>query len=198
MDCSPHVWHTYILEYIDCRMHNLHNVSKPITYRDCTPKYVVRFGSKNIHHNNNTYLKNIGLKLTFKYVWPNHLLKNNKGCAHVKTTNTKWQLQKQQHNNHNYEWLYSMFANHHVCVVLWSRIHDIGSWNCPKIMHKSKYAQILVCVLKIYSFKRKINLHIQHLLLFLEIKRCDYELWKWMWPQFGFAIHLILTACWIS
>ena len=48
--------------------------------------------------------------------------------------------QKQQHNNHNFKRLYSMFVNHHICVDLWSSVHHIDSWNCPKFMHKSKYA----------------------------------------------------------
>ena len=46
--------------------------------------------------------------------------------------------QKQQHNNHNFKHLYSMFVNHHICVVLWSSVLHIGSWNHPKSMHKPK------------------------------------------------------------
>jgi hypothetical protein len=34
----------------------------------------------------------------------------------------------------------STFANHHICVDLQSSVHHIDSWNCPKIMHKSKHA----------------------------------------------------------
>jgi hypothetical protein len=52
------------------------------------------------------------MELTFKYIWTNHLLKNNKECVHL------WgQKIQRQHNNHNFECLYSMFANHHICVV---------------------------------------------------------------------------------
>ena len=32
-----------------------------------------------------------------------------------------------------------MFANHHICVVLRSTIHDIGGSIYPNLMHKSKY-----------------------------------------------------------
>ena len=54
---------------------------------------------------------------------------------HSTTTTTK----KQQHNNCTFECLYSMFANHHICVVLGSNVHQIGGWSCPKFMHKFKY-----------------------------------------------------------
>ena len=38
----------------------------------------------------------------------------------------------------------SMFANHHICIVLRSSVHHISGWNCPQFMHKSKYTYILV------------------------------------------------------
>ena len=46
--------------------------------------------------------------------------------------NIKRQHQKQQHNNHNFEYSYSMFANHHICVVVQSSVRHIGDWNRPK------------------------------------------------------------------
>ena len=39
--------------------------------------------------------------------------------------------------------LYSMFSNHHICVVLWSHVRHIGGRNCPKWIHKSKYTSFL-------------------------------------------------------
>jgi hypothetical protein len=61
------------------------------------------------------------MELTFKYIWTNHLLKNNKECVHL------WgQKIQRQHNNHNFECLYSMFANHHICVVLQPSVCLIG------------------------------------------------------------------------
>ena len=57
------------------------------------------------------------LKLTFKYIWTNHLSKNNKGCALVGAKTSKKQPERQQHNNQNFECLYSMFDIHHICVV---------------------------------------------------------------------------------
>jgi len=58
--------------------------------------------------------------------------KNNKGLCTCGDKNIKRWQQKQQHNNHNFKCLYSMFANHHICVVLWSSVHHIGDWNSPK------------------------------------------------------------------
>jgi hypothetical protein len=49
------------------------------------------------------------------------------------------QQQKQRYNNHDFEYLYSMFTNHHICVVLQSSVHQIGAWKYPKSMHESKY-----------------------------------------------------------
>ena len=46
--------------------------------------------------------------------------KNNKGCALVGTRSAKRKQQRQQHNNHNFECLHSMFANQHIHVVLLS------------------------------------------------------------------------------
>ena len=41
--------------------------------------------------------------------------------------NIKRQEQKQQHNNHNFECLYSMFTNHgNICVVLRSSVRLSG------------------------------------------------------------------------
>ena len=40
-------------------------------------------------------------------------------------------ITKQQQNNHNFECLYFMFANHHMCVVLRSNVRHIDGWNCP-------------------------------------------------------------------
>ena len=47
--------------------------------------------------------------------------------------NIERQQQKQQHNNHNFECLYSMFANHHICVVLQSSVRHIGEFELSKI-----------------------------------------------------------------
>ena len=56
--------------------------------------------------------------------------------------NIKGQQQKHQQKNRNFECQNSMFANHHICVGLRSSLHHIGSWICPKFMHKSKYLHI--------------------------------------------------------
>ena len=40
--------------------------------------------------------------------------------------NIKWQEQNQQHYNHDFEYLYFMFVNHQICVVLWSSVRHIG------------------------------------------------------------------------
>ena len=47
-----------------------------------------------------------------------------------------------------------MFGNHHVCVVLRFSVRHIGSWNCPKLMHKFKYIYILI-----YGIKMMIGVH---------------------------------------
>lgn len=48
---------------------------------------------------------------------------------------------KQQHNsNHDFKFLYSTFANSHICGVLQSSVHHSGAWKCPKLMHKSRYS----------------------------------------------------------
>lgn len=47
-------------------------------------------------------------------------------------------------NNHHFEYLKLIFANHHIFVFLRSNVHLIGGWDCPKLMHKSKYTWILV------------------------------------------------------
>ena len=52
--------------------------------------------------------------------------------------NMKRQQWKKQQNKHNFKRLYFMFVNRHICVVLQSSVHKIGSWNHPKIIHKSK------------------------------------------------------------
>jgi hypothetical protein len=46
------------------------------------------------------------------------------------------------HKNHNFECLYFMFVNHHICVVLRSTICHMDGWNCPKFVHNSKYTYI--------------------------------------------------------
>ena len=74
-------------------------------------------------------------------MWINHLLKSNKRCAFVGTKN---QMIIAKMLNDNFEYLYPMFTNHPICVVLQSSVCHIGGWNCPKFMHKSKYAYILV------------------------------------------------------
>ena len=51
--------------------------------------------------------------------------------------------QKQQHNNHNFECLYSMLTNLQICVVVRCSVRHIGGWNCPEFMHKSKYNETL-------------------------------------------------------
>ena len=53
--------------------------------------------------------------------------------------NIKREQHKQQHNDHNFKYLYFTFANHHVGVVLQSSVCHIGGQNCPKALHKSKY-----------------------------------------------------------
>jgi hypothetical protein len=57
-------------------------------------------------------------KQTTKYIWTNHLFKNNEGCALVG-------IKISNDNNQNLECLYSMFANHHICVVLQSSVRHI-------------------------------------------------------------------------
>ena len=71
-----------------------------------------------------------------KTIWEVHLW----GLKHHMTTTTTIQ----QHNNHDFKCLYFMFANHHICVILQSSVHHIGSWNCPKFELKSKCTEILV------------------------------------------------------
>jgi hypothetical protein len=51
--------------------------------------------------------------------------KNDKGCALV-GTKTSNDNNKATTNNHNFERLYFMFANHHICVVLRSSVRHIG------------------------------------------------------------------------
>jgi hypothetical protein len=60
-----------------------------------------------------------------KHVWTNHMSKNDKGCALV-GTKTSNDNNKATTNNHNFERLYFMFANHHICVVLRSSVRHIG------------------------------------------------------------------------
>ena len=59
----------------------------------------------------------------------------------IKTSNDN--NRKQQHNNHNFECLYSMYVNHRICVVLRFSVRHIGGWNHPTFMHKPKNAKIL-------------------------------------------------------
>ena len=47
-----------------------------------------------------------------------HLSENNKGCALVGTKTSHDNKKKQQHNDHDFECLYFVFVNHHICVVL--------------------------------------------------------------------------------
>jgi hypothetical protein len=61
----------------------------------------------------------------------------------------RWQHQKQQHNNHNFKYLYSKFANHQICILLHSSIRHIGGWDYLQYMHKSKYTQFLVSCVQI-------------------------------------------------
>ena len=77
--------------------------------------------------------------MTFKYIRANRLSKNNKKMCACGDQNIKRQQEKQQQNNHKFECLYPMFANHHICVVLRSSAHYIGGQNCPILMNKSKY-----------------------------------------------------------
>lgn len=74
------------------------------------------------------------LYLTFKYTWTSLLSKTNKRIALVRTKTSNYN-RKQRRNNHNFESLYSMFVNRHICVILWSSVHLIDSSNCPKVMH---------------------------------------------------------------
>ena len=46
--------------------------------------------------------------------------------------------QQQQQHIHNFGCLYSIFANHHYCVVLQFSVR----WSCPKFMYKTTYTQI--------------------------------------------------------
>ena len=80
----------------------------------------------------NVQTTNLTFYLIFKYIRTNHLSKSNRGCTLVgaKTSN--------DNNNHNFKCLYSMFTNHHICVVLRCIVHHIDNVNCPKFMHKSK------------------------------------------------------------
>ena len=72
------------------------------------------------------------------------LVQKNKRCALVRTKNLKWQQIKQQYKYRNFDFLYSMFTNHHICVVLLYSVHHIGHWNSPNFMHKSKHTYIEV------------------------------------------------------
>ena len=57
----------------------------------------------------------------------------------------KYVLFEQQPNNRNFErTLYSMFANHRVCIVWRSSAHHIDGWNWPKLMHKPKYTSLVL------------------------------------------------------
>ena len=42
------------------------------------------------------------------------------------------QISNNHNNNHNFECLCFMLTNHHICVVLWSSVRHIGSWNFRK------------------------------------------------------------------
>jgi hypothetical protein len=79
------------------------------------------------------------LNLIFKYIWTNCMSDNDKGCALVETKTSNDNIKSNKYNNHNFECLYFKFANHHICVVLWSSVWHIGGWNSPKIMRKSEY-----------------------------------------------------------
>ena len=57
----------------------------------------------------------------------------------LQTTTTK-----HQHNNNNFECLYSMFTNHHICVAMLTSVCHIGGLNCSIFMHISKYTKSLV------------------------------------------------------
>ena len=63
--------------------------------------------------------------LTFKYILTTHLSKINRGCAFVGTkhqeTTTKTTTQQPQ-----LQVFASMFANHHICLVLQSSVYYIG------------------------------------------------------------------------
>ena len=81
-------------------------------------------------------------ELTLKYSWmSSHLSKINNWCG---DKNIKQHQQKKQYNNHHVGCLYSMITYHHICVVLLSNVRCIDSWNCPNLLHKSKYIEILV------------------------------------------------------
>ena len=100
----------------------------------------------------NVQTTNLTIYYTFKYIWTNRLSKNNRGCALVRTK-TSNDNNKQQHNNHNFECLYSMFINHHICVILWHIVRHIDSWNCPKFMHISKNTKIYWQRMRYYYYK---------------------------------------------
>ena len=76
--------------------------------------------------------------MTFNYIWTNHFFKINEGCAFVGTKNQT--TTSKVSYNHNFECLYSLFANHHIRVVLQPNICHIGT----KFMHKSKHTQFLL------------------------------------------------------
>ena len=73
-------------------------------------------------------------QLTFKYIWTNHLSKNNKGYTHVGTIN-QTSTSKATTQQHNFECLCSMFTIHHVGVVLQFSVHHTDG---SKLMHKSR------------------------------------------------------------
>ena len=135
----------------------------------------------------------MGIKLTSKYIWTNHLSKikirdvhmwdktskdNNKSnnttittlyvftvegsltqnnyfpleichvlCSHSPrlTCIHTWKLHcstcKDEIEN---PLQYSMFANHHIYVLLLSSVHNIGGWNCPTFIHKLTYHSTIV------------------------------------------------------
>ena len=58
--------------------------------------------------------------------------------------NIKRTRAKQQHDNHNFECLYYILVNHHICVIFQCNVHHIESWNHPKSIHKSRFTSILI------------------------------------------------------
>ena len=84
-----------------------------------------------MHHDTFQVFHKTGIQV----FWTNHLSKNYRGCLLVGTKTTTQQL-------YNSKCLYSMFANHHICVVLWL-VYIVFAAGIVQIMLKSKYTWIL-------------------------------------------------------
>ena len=70
--------------------------------------------------------------MILKYIWTNHLFKNNKICALMRMKTSNNNSGSNNTTTITLNVLYFVFANQHICVVLWSSVRRIGRWDCPK------------------------------------------------------------------